>query len=265
MGFEKILLEKEEKVATLTLNNPDKLNAMSTEMWRELARLVEMISKDDEINVLVITGAGRGFCAGTDVKGRLEARIRGERLEQTQKEMLAPVGHVAYLIRSLDIPIIGAINGVSVGAGFSLAMLCDIRMASETAKFSAIWVKLGIIGDVGATYLLPRIVGSSKAIELLTTGDMIGAEEAKRIGLVSHVFPADQLMPAVKEMAKKLAQGPPIAIKFMKRAVYKGIHNDLLSQLDFESFAQRTCMQTEDHKEAVKAFMEKRPPQFKGM
>lgn len=265
MSFDKIILEKREKVGTLTLNDPDNLNAMSTEMWRELARLVDIISKDDEMNVLIITGAGRGFCSGTNVKSRIAARLSGQKLEMTQGEALSPVGKVAHLIRSLDIPIIGAINGVAAGAGFSLAMLCDIRMASEKAKFSAIWVRIGLIGDLGATYLLPRIVGSSKAVELLTTGDMIDAEEAKRIGLVSQVYPDDKLMPAAREMAEKLAKGPAIAIKFMKRAVYKGIHNDMLSQLDFESFAQRVCMQTEDHKEGVKAFMEKRTPEFKGM
>lgn len=266
MVFEKMILEKEGGVATLTLNRPDKLNAISTEMWKDLKRVIDTVANDDEIKVLIFTGAGRGFCSGSDVSGRLAARFSGQEPEEiTQKELLEPVGYVAYLIHSLDIPIIAAINGPATGAGLSLALLGDIRIASEAAKFSAIWVRVGLIGDLGATYLLPRIVGISKAMEMLSTGEMIDAREAERIGLVSKVVPPDELMPAAKEMADKLSNGPAIAIKLTKRAVYKGIHNDLLTQLDFESYGQNICRNTEDHKEGVKSFIEKRTPQFKGL
>ncbi len=152
-----------------------------------------------------------------------------------------------------------------MGFGCTLSLTCDIRIASETARFGAVWVRVGLIGDLGATYLLPRIVGPDKALEMLTTGDMISAQEAERIGLVTRVVPPDELMPTVKELATKMAKGAGLSIKFTKKAVYKGLqHNDLLTQLDYESFAQGVCRQSEDHREGVKAFMEKRKPQFKG-
>jgi len=255
MEFEKMTLEKEEGVGILTLNHPEKLNAMTTEMWLDLGRVVETVQKDEGIKVLVITGAGRAFCSGSDVSGRLALRVEGK-IPMTHRELVEPVGYLSYFIHNLDIPIIAAINGTAAGAGLSFALLSDIRIASDTARFSAAWVKVGLIGDMGATYLLPRVVGISKALELLTT---------ERIGLVSKVVSPEELMPTVKALATKLAQGPTVTIKFLKRGVYKGIHNDFLTQLDFESYAQNICRQTEDHREGVKAFMEKRPPRFKGI
>ncbi|HUV59689.1 MAG TPA: enoyl-CoA hydratase [Desulfatiglandales bacterium] len=264
MQFEKMIFEKEKGVGSLTLNNPQKLNAMTTEMWRDLRLVLDAIHNDEEIKVLVITGDGPAFCSGSDVSGRLASRFSKQKIEKTHKELLEPVGYVAYLIRSLEIPIIAAINGTAAGAGLSLALLCDIRIASEQAKFSAVWVRVGLIGDLGATYLLPRIVGPSKALELFITGNMIDANEAERIGLVTKVVAPNELMPTSKQIAIELAKGPLVAIKLMKRAVYKGINNDLLTQLDFESYAQNVCRNTKDHREGVKAFIEKREPQFKG-
>lgn len=264
MQFEKMTLEKEEGVATLTLNHPEKLNAMTTEMWADLRRVIDTIEKDDGVKVLVITGTGRAFCSGSDVSGRLAVRMEGK-VQMTHRELVEPVGYVANFIHNLEIPVIAAINGTAAGAGLSFVLLSDIRIASNTARFGASWVKVGLIGDLGATYLLPRVVGISKAIELLTTGDLINAQEAERIGLVSKVVPPEELMPTVKALATKLAKGPTVTIKFLKRAVYQGIHNDLRTQLDFESYAQNVCRQTADHKEGVRAFMEKRPPQFKGI
>jgi len=266
MEFEKMILEIDEGIATLTLNHPEKLNAITTEMWHDLPRVIETVKKDETVNVLVITGTGRGFCSGSDVSGRLAVRMEGKGPKSTQTELLEGVGFMAALIRDLDKIIIAAINGTAAGAGLSLALLSDIRIASETARFGAVWVKVGLIGDLGATYLLPRIVGPDKALEMLTTGEVISAQEAERIGLVTKVVPPDELMPTVKELATKLAKGPGLSIKFTKKAVYKGLqHNDLLTQLDYESFAQGVCRQSEDHREGVKAFMEKRPPQFKGI
>lgn len=259
-----MILEKEAGVATLVLNNSEKLNAMTTTMWKDLRRVIDTIRNDDEIKVLIITGAGRAFCSGSDVGGRLAARISGQKIEKTQKELLEPVGYVAHLICGLDIPIIGAVNGIAAGAGLSLALLCDMRIASEKAKFSAVWVRVGLIGDLGSTYLLPRIVGPSKALEMLTTAVMIKANEAERIGLVNKVVPDDELIPEAKKMAMKLATGPMVAIKLMKRAVYKGIHSHMLTQLEFESYAQNICRNTEDHREGVQAFIDKREPQFRG-
>ena len=264
MEFEKMILETEEGIATLTLNNPDRLNAISTEMWKDMRRVIDFVGGNDEIKVLVITGTGRGFCSGSDVISRLAVNIEGKGPKLPQGELLEGTGFVAGLIRALDIPVIAAINGTTAGAGLSLALLSDIRIASEAARFGAVWVKVGLIGDLGATYLLPKTVGTDKAMELLMTGEMISAQEAERIGLVTKVVPPDELMPTVKTLAAKLAKGPGLAIKFTKMAVYKGLqHNDLLTQLNFESFAQGVCRQSEDHQEAVRAFMEKRAAKIK--
>ncbi|MBW2003367.1 MAG: enoyl-CoA hydratase/isomerase family protein [Deltaproteobacteria bacterium] len=264
MDYENIILEKRRGVAILTLNRPDKLNAMTTKMWKDLPRIIDDVREDNEIKVMILTGVGRAFCAGSDVGGRLANRLTGKRIETTRKDLLEPVGYVAYVMRSLDKITIAAVNGTAVGAGLSLALLCDIRIASETARFGAIWVKMGLIADLGTTYTLPRTVGTSKALELMLTGEMINAHEAEQLGLVTKVVPQNDLMKASKLLASKLVIGPAVAIELMKRAVYKGIHNDLLTQLDFESYAQNLCRQTDDHAEAVKAFLEKREPQFKG-
>lgn len=263
MEFEKMILDKEDGIATLTLNNPEKLNAMTTEMYMDLRRVIDIINSDEEIRVLIITGKGRGFCAGSDVSGRLTQRVSGT-YEKTYRELTEPVGYEGCLFRSLGIPVIAAINGPAVGVGLSLSLLSDIRIAASTAKFSAIWVRIGLIGDMGATYFLPRIVGPSKAFELLATGDIIDAMEAQRIGLVTKVVSPEELMPVAKEMAQKLAKGPAVCLNMLKKAVYKGMQNDFVAQLDFESYAQNVCRGTEDHAEGVKAFVEKRPAQFKG-
>ncbi|MGA3086611.1 MAG: enoyl-CoA hydratase-related protein [Thermodesulfobacteriota bacterium] len=266
MEFDKMFLKEKEGIATLTLNNPDKLNAMSTEMWNDFRKIIDHLQGNHEIKVLVITGSGRGFCSGSDVGSRLAANIEGRGPKKTQADLLEGTGYAAKVIRDLELPIIAAINGVAAGAGLSMALLSDIRIASETARFGAIWVRVGLIGDLGATLLLPQLIGPDKAFEMLTTGIMIDAREAERIGLVTRVVPSEALMTTVYELAMKLAKGPALSVKLMKKALYKGLrHNDLLTQLDFESFAQGVCRQSEDHREGVRAFMEKRVAQFKGL
>ncbi|MFC1820702.1 enoyl-CoA hydratase/isomerase family protein [Thermodesulfobacteriota bacterium] len=264
MEYEKMNLEIEEGVAILTLNNPDKLNALSTKMWEDIRLALDEVHGNDEVNVFVITGTGRAFCSGSDVGGRLAVKMEGGGSKPTQAELLEGTGYVAHWFRKLDVPIIAAINGVAAGAGLSMTLLSDIRIASEVARFSAVWVRVGLIGDLGATWLLPRAVGASKAIEMLCTGDMYSAQEALEMGLVSKVVPPDELMPTVNEMAVKIAKGPSVAIKFAKRAVYRSFHNDFVGQLDFESFGQGVCRGTEDHREGVRAFMEKKEAKFKG-
>jgi 2-(1,2-epoxy-1,2-dihydrophenyl)acetyl-CoA isomerase len=264
MDFEDILLEKDGGIALLVLNRPDRLNSFTTKMYRELSNRMNQIKKDDEIKVVIITGAGKGFCAGSDVSDRLASRV-GKIGEENRFETLRPTGAVALDIADLDKPIIAAINGVAVGAGLSLALLSDIRLASDKARFGAVWINMGFIPDLGATYYLPRIVGMEKALELMLSGEVINAEEALRIGLVSRIVPHERLMTDAKELATKIAAGPSVAVELTKRGLRRALSNDLKTQLDYESYAQNLCRKTEDHKEAVQAFKEKRKPKFRGI
>ena len=264
MKYQDLILEKEDGIATLTLNRPDKLNAISMTMRDELPEAIDEVRGDDEVRVLIVTGAGRGFCSGADVASQA-ARLTGEKAEQSRRSLLAPLGIWGVLLAELEKPVIAAVNGVAAGAGLSFALLCDIRIAAESARFSAIWRRIGLIADIGATYFLPRILGVEKALELMYTGDIIDAREAERIGLVSRVVPDDDLMKVTRELATKIAKGPPIAIELMKRAVYRDILSGLRVKLDFETYAQDICRRSEDHKEGVTAFLEKREAHFKGI
>ena len=261
---EELIYSCKDGAAKLTLNRPERLNAITQTMFDGIEQVVDEVKRNDDVKVLVITGASRGFCSGADVVARLAVRVTEGALKKTHKEMVEPVGHIASVIRSLGKPVIGAINGVAVGAGLSFALLCDIRIASEQARFGAIWVRRGLIPDVGGTYLLPRTIGLDKALELAFTGDIIDAKEAERIGLVTKVVPHDDLMKVTDELALKIARGPSVAIELMKRGMYRALDNDLDTQLDFESYAQNLCMGTEDFKEGVTAFKEKREPRFQG-
>lgn len=265
MNQQDLLLTREEGVAVLTLNRPEKLNALSRNMLDTIPLILKEILEDDKVKVLVITGAGRGFCAGADV-GRLTDRLSETFADKypTRRAMFQPIGYWVDALVNLEKPTIAAVNGPAAGAGFSLTLACDIRIASEKAEFGATFVKRGLIPDGGATKLLPMIVGLSKAYELIYTGDMINAAEAERIGLVSRVVPHDKLMAVSMELATKIARGASVAIEFSKRAIRHGLSADIKSQLDFETRGQDLARQTEDHAEGVKSFGEKRPPAFKG-
>lgn len=265
MEYEGLILEKEKGIATITLNRPEKLNALTKAMMEDsFPRATEDVRKDDDIRVLIITGAGRGFCAGADVSDLAAGDVVGK--GGTRWQLLEPLAASHALpLHNLEKPTIAAINGVVAGAGVSLAALCDIRIASENARFVFAWVLRGLIPDCGATYSLPRILGVSRALELAFTGDMFDAKEAERIGLVNQVVAAEDLMKVTRELAEKLAKRPPITLGLIKRAVYRGIVNDLEQQLDFESYAQNLCITTQDHKEAVQAFLEKREAVFRGI
>ncbi len=250
-------------VATVTLNRPDKLNALLEEMWKEMLGAIDEADKDESVRVLVLTGAGRAFCAGADV-ARLVRQAEGTGLVHEHKKATAPVGEWAQRIYEFPKPTIAAVNGIAAGAGFPLALACDIRIASEAAKFSAAWLSRGLPPDGGTTYLLPRIVGVSKSCELLYTGATITAKEAQQLGMVSSVVPADKLMETVSALAAKIASGPPIAMEFTKKAIYRNLTEDIESSLHYETHMQLVCFGTEDFKEGVKSFQEKRSPSFKG-
>lgn len=266
MAFETILFEKKEGIVTITLNRPDRLNALSRQMGEELTKAIDDAVNDENVRVLLLTGAGRGFCSGADTGGQAERaamRAAGQRIATNRHSQVAPLAP-SVILQKVEKPTICAVNGVAVAIGLSLALACDIRIASENARFGALWVRRGLIPDGGGTYYLPRTVGTSRALELMYTGDLIDAREAERIGLVNRVVPHEELMPEAKKLADKIAKGPAVALELTKRSVYKALNNTIESQLDYEFWGQSVCYTTEDHKEAIQSFIEKRDPMFKG-
>jgi 2-(1,2-epoxy-1,2-dihydrophenyl)acetyl-CoA isomerase len=263
---EALTFQVENGIGTLTLNRPDRRNALTTPMCEGLREALGQARRRDDIRVVILTGKGKGFCAGSDAETRLLPRIVDDHyvpLEKTRADLLEPVMlYLAPAFYELGKPSIAAINGVAAGAGLSLALLCDIRIACDSARFVASWVNVGLTPDCGATFLLPRVVGIDRALKLFYTGGPIGAHDAERMGLVTQVVPDDSLRNTATELAQKIASGPPVAIELTKRAVYRGLASDLVSQLYFESYAQSVCFTTEDFKEGVRAFREKRRPVF---
>jgi len=263
MDYQTLLVSREEGVTTVTLNRPERLNAFNTLMRQEITRIAEELKDDEETRVIVITGAGRAFCAGGDVRemaNRTGAPPAGDPRDNFRQGGMRAV----LALREIDKPIIAAVNGPAAGGGMGLALCCDIRIASENATFGQVFVKRGLVPDWGASWFLPRLVGTSKACELIWTGEMIDANEAERLGIVSRVVPADDLLKVSKELAAKIAKGAPLAIRMSKLAIFKGLQMDLATELEFEAYGQAVCMRTEDHREGVKAFLEKREPVFKG-
>jgi enoyl-CoA hydratase/carnithine racemase len=262
-GYKCLLYEHHDGIATLTLNRPDRLNALGDTLRDDLQDAVMRASEDALVRVIVVTGAGKGFCAGGDVKAMHEGRERGA--PRALVERVAPGRDRTVLaLRDAPKPVLAAVNGAAAGAGMNLALACDIRVASTAAKFSQAFVKRGLHPDWGGTYFLPRLVGMAKAAELIWTGEIIDAQEALRLGIVSAVHPPEELMPAVYALASKIAAGPPIAIRLAKRALYHNLECDLRQALEFETFAQNICYDTEDAREGIRAFVEKRPPSFRG-
>ena len=270
MPYERIIFEKGEGIATITLNRPDALNAWNEQMTEETIAAIREVSRDEDIRVLIVTGAGQAFSSGADV-GRLEDTfLKGKTpIVETGvgRWMLGKPAAitVALELRNLGKPVIAAVNGAAVGVGLSVALACDVRIASEDARFIAAWVKRGLVPDGGGSYLLPRLVGPGMAAKLIFTGDAIDAKEAARIGMADEVVSQRDLMKAAKELARRIAQNPPLALKMAKQTLYRGIdESDLESQIDYEIYLQYALFNTEDFKEGLKSFMEKRNPKFVG-
>jgi 2-(1,2-epoxy-1,2-dihydrophenyl)acetyl-CoA isomerase len=267
MAYNTLIIERKDNIATLKLNRPDRLNALSVEMGAELNAAIDELKRDLESRVLVITGEGRGFCAGEDVKQR-PGDSKQIRQKQTPLSKFAgsPRGliHFADSFRSMTKPTIASINGYAVGQGLSLALACDIRIASEDAGLGAIWTRRGIPPESAGAYLLTQLVGPAKACELIFSGKMVSAQEAKEIGLVNQVVPASQLEEATYEMAREIAAGPPVAIAMSKAMIYQALETSLDIHGRLEFFAQDYCFNTGDREEGIRSFLEKRPPEFKG-
>ena len=267
MDFQEIIYAKQERIATITLNRPERMNAFGATMIDEWLAALEDASDDPEVGAIIVTGAGRGFCSGMDV--RASAAGRGldratASLSERRDWLRHSVQRVPRLLQQIDKPYIAAVNGAATGAGMDMASMADIRIAGESARFNMAYVKVGLIPGDGGAYYLPRIVGVAKALELIWTGDMFGAEEAERMGYVTRVVPDDRLMEETRAFARRLVDGPAIAIQLAKRLVYRSLDLDLNTALETAQSAMLIAQSTEDALEGPKAFAEKRPPQFKG-
>jgi 2-(1,2-epoxy-1,2-dihydrophenyl)acetyl-CoA isomerase len=254
-----VLRQAAEGVLTLTLNRAEALNSFTVEMKEGLLGALKDAARDHDVRVVVLTGAGRAFSAGQDLKER-----QGTDVADLGTELRLRYNPIVLAMRKLEKPIIGAINGVAAGAGMSLAMACDILIAAENATFIEAFSRIGLVPDTGSTWFLPRLVGSARAAELMFTGDPIDAATAERIGLVNRVVPGDRLSEEVTALAQRLAKAAPMSLALTKRALNRTFEVNLESALDFEAQLQSIAGRSADHKEGVAAFVEKRHPSFTG-
>ena len=261
MNSSTVLVEKKDKIGSITFNRPDKLNALNTLAFQEFIAALHEVDQDNEIRVVIITGSGRAFSAGLDLeeatKGPSESALQVAPIQDS-------VAWIPHIMRNMKKPVIASINGPAVGAGFTIALACDIRIASEEARMSAPFVRVGLIPELGSTYNLPRLIGVAKACELVFTGKMIGANEAREIGLVNEVVAKDDLEAATYKMATEIAQAAPIPLQLAKKALYQGLDSEMVTQIQLEQLGQSTCFKTDDFREGIRAFLEKRKPLFKG-
>lgn len=263
MDFETITLTKENKIATLMFNRPDRANSVNQKMMLELNEALADIAQDDDLRVLILTGAGeKAFCGGGDIA---DDEIYAEwDMEQMRKWVRKVVHGITEKLWNMPIPTIAAINGLAVGGGFDWPCACDIRIGCEKTRFMAAQIKTALVPDSGACYLLPRLVGVSNALEILYTGDWVDADHALKIGLLSKVVPSQDLQRETRLLAEKIAASPPIVTRFVKQLVYKGLNSDLSTNLDFTAAATAMTMFTKDHEEGVAAWLEKREPEYRG-
>ena len=258
MEYPDIIYTKEGHIAIITLNRPDRLNAFSMAMIDSIQRALQDAGSDDQIRVIIITGAGRGFCAGMDMKAAMDFT------QPTTGGMPRQGLQLPSIALGIDKPTIASINGPAIGWGLELALLCDIRIAAEAARIGDLHVNRSVIADNGGLYLLPRLIGWAKACELYFSGQMIDGKEAEHIGLVNKAVPQEQLEAVTREMAANIAKQPPLAVQLAKRAMRDGLASDLKALQDHAFLILSMLFQTEDFKEATQAFLERREPEFKG-
>jgi enoyl-CoA hydratase/carnithine racemase len=261
MDEQHLLYSTGDGIATLTLNRPEAKNAFSPEMITLWDLCLREAKQDDAVRVIIVTGSGDTFCSGGDIRDMAEGRLCSWEMKNFLWE---GVHRIVLTMEDLDKPVIAAINGAAMGAGMDMALMCDLRVSSDTARFAESYIMMGLIPGDGGAYFLPRLVGLAKAMELLLTGDVLTARKALELGIVNKVVPHDSLMAETVRLAEKIAAKPPLATRMMKRAVYQAQTSTLRAHLDYISSQLSLLSETEDHREAARAFLEKRKPVFKG-
>ena len=261
-AYSQIAVAIDGPVGTVTLSRPDKLNALTVDMVQELKDALTMLAGTAAVRAIVLTGAGRAFCAGADV-GLLRRLI--EHFDHAMASRLVDgMRGVSAVMREAPQPVLASINGVAAGGGANLALGCDLRIAAEGAQIGQVFTKIGLHPDWGGTFFLPRLVGPAKALELLIGAEMVDAADAARLGIVNRVVPAAQLAEATRAWARQIAEAPPLAVRRLKQAVYRSERASLDEMLTYELDAQLECFRSADGKEGIAAFFEKRPPHFTG-
>ncbi len=260
MAYETILYEVAAEIATVTLNRPAKLNAYTATMGREIVDAMCRADDDRDVRVIILTGAGRAFCAGADISGfadNIKARAEGD---SGNSERRGGMTDYPQLMRTLGKPSIAAINGIALGIGATMTLPCDIRIMADTAKIGFIFSRVGLMPELGSSYLLPRLIGASRAAEVMLTGRHYSAAECLQMGLVSTVVPADAILTKAREIAAEIILGSPLSLALTRRAVQQGLTGSLESAMEYEGFALERCYSSPEHREYVSAFLEKRAP-----
>lgn len=254
--YQYIIVEKENGIATITMNRPDKLNALNIEMQMEMKEVLDSFSMDDEVRVIILTGAGRAFSSGGDIGTMKEAHDSDPLL--LRQALYYATSEVTNRIWNIEKPVIAAVNGVAAGGACNFALACDFVIASENARFGEVFIHVGLVPDGGGSWILSRLVGLQKAKEIIMMGKMVPAEEAEKIGMVNKVVPQEDIMSTAKEYAKILASLPSKTLGAAKKTINKALTTDLREAMDYEMTMQAICFQTDAHRERVKAFLEKR-------
>lgn len=258
-SYETLLVEKQDQVAIVTLNRPKALNALSRRMMLDLMAVLDALAAADDTRAVILTGAGRAFCAGLDLAEQRQPMTRELIAEARELATTAPLKFLRF-----PKPLIAAINGIAVGVGVDMTLPCDIRIASDNAKFALSFGRVGLIPEFGGTYMLPRILGLGKALELVLTGRTLEAREAQEVGLVNKTVAPGQLIDEAREMALMTLKSTPLALQLSKQAIHSGINSGFVEATQLEVLSEVACMNTADFKEALKAFAEKREPKFTG-